>query len=47
MRSPTIGWFSVVLDPHTRTEPAASMSSKEFVAAPVPSIDASPTALGA
>ena len=47
MRAPTTGWFSVVLVPQTRIVAARSMSSNELVAAPVPNIRFSATALGA
>ena len=46
MRAPTIGWFSVGFAPQTRIVAAASMSSNEFVAAPVPKIAPSAAALG-
>ena len=47
MRAPTIGWQEVALLPQTRMVLARSMSSNEFVAAPVPSIALSAAALGA
>ena len=47
MRAPTTGCASVVFDPHTTMVRARSISSKEFVAAPVPNTAARPAALGA
>ena len=47
MRAPTTGWPSVALAPQSRMVRARSMSSKELVAAPVPSIAESARAEGA
>ena len=47
MRAPTMGWFSVALAPQTRIVRARSMSSKQLVDAPAPSIALRAAALGA
>ena len=44
--APTIGWFSVGFSPLIRKPFARSMSSKELVAAPVPSMAFMATAVG-